>query len=628
MTSTIDAPDGPRLIIVSGPAVGEVFFLTPEEVVLGRDTANGVGIADPSLSRRHCAIAREAAGWVVRDLGSFNGTFVNGERISERILIHADRLRLGATELLFHAERTAPGVAPAPTLPITTSLRLEDALYLRPAVDLPDHARTQRDLLALVHIGTAISGIRERRRLESELLDAAFTVTPASEASFIRIDPVTTGRLVAGTRTRDGHPALPPSDTVVGVVLDRSEAILANAAADQQEFGAAPSVAGRGISSVLAVPVFDGEWLAGLLYLITSDPRVTFDRLHLELLTAIASIGSVAVKNVSRLEDLLAETEKLKQDLRITHKMVGAGEAMQRVYRFIERVSHADSTVLLTGESGTGKELVARALHDNSGRASRPFLAINCAALTEGLLESELFGHERGAFSNAIATKPGKLEVADRGTVFLDEIGELSPALQAKLLRVLQFHEFDRVGGIRPIKVDIRVISATNRDLEKEVAEGRFRQDLLFRLKVLQLHMPPLRERRQDIPALAEHLLELISRRVRRAPARFSPAAIRRLIAYDWPGNVRELENAIERAIVLSTGPEIAPDDLPEVLAESAVSEATGESRFHAAVADVKRRVVLQAIDEANGRLTDAARLLGLHPNYLHRLLRNLKLRD
>ena len=200
--------------------------------------------------------------------------------------------------------------------------------------------------------------------------------------------------------------------------------------------------------------------------------------------------------------------------------------------------------------------------------------------------------------------------------------------LQSKLLRVLQFREFERVGGTRTIKVDIRVISATNRDLEKEVAEGRFRRDLLFRLNVLPLRMPPLRERRQDIPALAVHFAKQISTRIQCPPVRFSSAAIRRLTTYDWPGNVRELENAVERAIVLRSGPEIGPDDLPDAMAETPSSETPSDSRFHAAVTEVKRRLVLDAIAEANGRLTDAARLLGLHPNYLHRLRRNLGLRD
>jgi DNA-binding NtrC family response regulator len=204
----------------------------------------------------------------------------------------------------------------------------------------------------------------------------------------------------------------------------------------------------------------------------------------------------------------------------------------------------------------------------------------------------------------------------------------LSPLLQSKLLRVLQFREFERVGGTRTIKIDIRVISATNRDLDKEVAEGRFRRDLLFRLKVLPLHMPPLRERRQDIPALAVHFAKQIAARMQCPPVRFSSAAMRRLMTYEWPGNVRELENAVERAIVLRSGSEIGADDRPEAVAETPLPDTSSDSRFHAAVTEVKRRLVLDAIAEANGRLTDAARLLGLHPNYLHRLRRNLGLRD
>jgi Nif-specific regulatory protein len=334
------------------------------------------------------------------------------------------------------------------------------------------------------------------------------------------------------------------------------------------------------------------------------------------------------MKNVSRLEDLVAETRALQRALRLTHEMIGGSEPMQQVYDFIGKVSRADSTVLITGESGTGKELVARALHKNSDRVSGPFVAINCAAIAESLLESEMFGHERGSFTGADATKRGKLETAAGGTLFLDEVGELSPALQSKLLRVLQFREFERVGGTRTIKVDIRVISATNRDLEKDAAEGRFRRDLLFRLNVLPLRMPPLRERRQDIPLLAVHFAKQITKRMECPPVRFSSAAIRRLMAYDWPGNVRELENAVERAVVLRSGPEIGPDDLPEAVAETVVPETSSESRFHASVTELKRRLVLDAIAEAHGRLTDAARLLGLHPNYLHRLRRNLGLRD
>jgi two-component system, NtrC family, response regulator HydG len=623
MTTTADTA---RLIAVSGPCFGDVYLLDGEQLVLGRETGNAITISDPALSRRHCAIVRDDAGWLVRDLGSFNGTFLNGDCITERRLEHGDRLSLGGTTLLFHAEaRDVPASTVISELPNTATLRPDDAMYLNPSAHLPDRGRTERDLHALLSIATRVAGIRERRRLECELIDAAFEVVPAAEAAFVRVDPGTQECSVVETRTRDGRTAAPPSDTVLSIAIARREALLTNAPLDRPVDGAS-SITSRLVTGALAVPLFDESVVAGVLYLVTSSATTTFDRLHLEVVTALAGIGSLALRNVGRLESLVAETERLKQKLRITHQMLGSSEPMQRVYKFVEKASGTDLSVLITGETGTGKELAARALHENSPRAARPFVCINCAAFPDALLESELFGHERGAFTGAVAAKPGKLELADRGTVFLDEVGELSPSAQAKLLRVLQFREVERIGALRPVKVDIRIISATNRDLQKEVAEGRFRADLLFRLEVLHVHMPALRERRQDIPVLAEHFAAAAAKRSRRGAVTLSVAALRRLAAYDWPGNVRQLENAIERAIVMSDDPEIGPDDLPEVV-ERASPEAEGESRFHSGVADARRRLIVAALDETAGNITEAARLLGLHPNYLHRLINNLGLR-
>src|SRR5919199_2848686 len=281
---------------------------------------------------------------------------------------------------------------------------------------------------------------------------------------------------------------------------------------------------------------------------------------------------------------------------------------------------------MICGETGTGKELAARAIHQNSPRARRPFVALNCAALVESLLESELFGHEKGAFTGAVAQKKGKFEIADGGTIFLDEVAELAPALQAKLLRVLQHHEFERVGGTRTIKVDVRGIAATNQDLPAAVHGGGFRQDLWYRLNVVSFTMPPLRARRADIPMLSAHFAAKYGRG---RPIEISREALEVLRTYEWPGNVRELENAIERAIVLGCSDRIVADDLPEaILDASAALPGRETAAYHQTVLETKRRLILDAIDRSGGNYTAAARLLGINPTYLHRLVRNLRLRE
>jgi Nif-specific regulatory protein len=305
--------------------------------------------------------------------------------------------------------------------------------------------------------------------------------------------------------------------------------------------------------------------------------------------------------------------------------MIGESAPMQRVYHFISKVAPTDATVLISGESGTGKELAARAMHRNSKRAQKPFMAVNCAALNESLLESELFGHEKGSFTGAFAQKKGRLEVADGGTVFLDEIGELTPSLQVKLLRVLQEREFERVGGTVTISVDLRVIAATNKNLEEAIEVGQFRQDLYYRLNVVSLEMPALRERREDIMLLANYFADKYGQRCNRKLKGFSTEARNYLTAYDWPGNVRELENTIERAIVLGTTEWILPEDLPESLLEMKVSNGS-TTTYHAAVVQNKKQIIVNALAEAKKNHVEAARLLGIHPNYLQRLIRNLNL--
>jgi len=301
---------------------------------------------------------------------------------------------------------------------------------------------------------------------------------------------------------------------------------------------------------------------------------------------------------------------------------------MQDVYDKLARVAQKGSTVLICGESGTGKELAARAVHRNSDRAARAFVAINCAAIAETLLESELFGHEKGAFTGAIVQKKGKIEVAEGGTLFLDEIGELSPLMQAKLLRVLQEREFERVGGTRPLRADVRIIAATNRSLEEAIQAGTFRQDLYYRLNVVNITMPPLRQRREDIPLLCGHFISVYSARCKRCVTGISPQVRHCFMNYDWPGNVRELQNVIERAVVLGSSDMILPEDLPEELHASSPEMEKVLPRYLEAVQETKRSQILQAVQESGGNITSAAKILGVHPNYLHRLIRNLGLRQ
>ncbi|HEY3835971.1 MAG TPA: sigma-54 dependent transcriptional regulator, partial [Bryobacteraceae bacterium] len=318
---------------------------------------------------------------------------------------------------------------------------------------------------------------------------------------------------------------------------------------------------------------------------------------------------------------------RLREEISVQHSMVGESTAMQQIYQFISRVAKSDSSVLITGESGTGKELVARAIHENSGRSNQPFVAINCAALSETLLESEFFGHEKGAFTGAMVQKKGKLEVADGGTVFLDEIGEMAPTLQAKLLRVLQEHAFERVGGTRSIPVNIRIIAATNRNLQDAIKTGHFRLDLFYRLDVVSIQMPPLRDRKQDIPLLTHYFLSRISKTLKRPAMTVSQAAMAYLMQYDWPGNIRELENAIERAVVLGSSDSVLPEDLPAPILDMDAPNGLNAGKFQSAVQDTKKQAILNAIEQCNGNITAAARMLDVHPNYLHRLIRNMNLR-
>jgi DNA-binding NtrC family response regulator len=329
--------------------------------------------------------------------------------------------------------------------------------------------------------------------------------------------------------------------------------------------------------------------------------------------------------------ELETQVERLRGELGDRYhlrNLVGSSAEMRRVYDQVEKVLESDITVFISGESGTGKELVAKAIHYGSLRSDGPFVDVNCAAIPEGLQESELFGHEKGAFTGAVATHPGKFEQAQRGTIFLDEVGEMSGSAQARLLRVLQERSLQRVGGTKKIELDVRVISASNRDLEELVGETKFRQDLYYRLVVFPIHLSPLRERREDVPPLVEHFLAKYAGDAGKRITTVAPEALNRLTGHDWPGNVRELENVIHRSLLVASGPELGIEDLPAELQSGPASAPSAVSLGVSKLAELEKNAILAALEQFGGNLSDAARQLGIGRSTLYRKLEQYGLRS
>ncbi len=629
----------PRLVGIGGPLKGIAFTLPASEVSIGRDSSNQLWAADPALSRRHCLIVASDGQFSIKDLKSRNGTLINGVPVEQQQLRHGDQIYIGDSVLIFLLKRDGDQPEKNPVEFLETTgfegspllLKAEDSLYLQPekmVATLPPTARQARDMNSLLKIATAIGGIRDQESLQWQLLGFVFDVVPAERGAVLLCDqPEEFTSTAAWDRVRGpGHPVR-VSRTVVQRVLTDRVGLVVRDVAGNDALRQVKTLTELKVSSLLCVPLLVAQRVLGVIYLDSNNPITEFDENHLQVMTAVAGIASLAFDNVKQWEKLRQENQDLRAEIELEHNMVGGSPAMRKVFDFIRRVAPTDSTVLVQGESGTGKELVAHALHRNSPRAEQPFVAINCAAITESLLESELFGHEKGSFTGAGAQKKGKVEVADGGTLFLDEIGELALGLQAKLLRVLQEREFERVGGTKPIKLDIRLVAATNRSLPEAVKAGTFRNDLYYRLNVVTLSMPALRDRREDISVLADHFVAKASRKCRTRVKPLSPEALAALTHYEWPGNVRELENALERALVLGSTDSILPDDLPEAVLEAGSTATASPDKYHGSIKETKKQLILQALQQANGDYIEAAKALGMHPNSLLRLVRTLDLK-
>ena len=622
-----------RLEALKGPREGEAFSFRAGEITIGRDPSNQVFLLDKLVSRRHCVVRTDGSSFQIVDLGGPNRTFVNGVAVQEKTLMPGDQIRVGNSMFVLRGEAgsSTSGVEGIEGLrdSATFVLRKQDALYLQSSLggaNLPATARTVRDLKVLVDFSHALNAVEGVAALEQKVLDAVLEVAPAERAALVRAEAMADGfaAVLGRVRRLEGEQLIPVSKTILTRVLKDNVAVISNDIEGDETLRDAESLMTARVLSVLAVPLEVQGRVLGAIYLDASAHGTRFDPELLELVTALGNVAALALANALHVEWLGVEKQRLEEELKIEHDMVGESESLDGVKQFIARAAKQDSTVLIWGESGTGKELVARAIYQNSPRANKPFVAINCAAITDTLLESELFGHEKGAFTSAVAMKKGKLEMAEGGTIFLDEIGELAQGVQAKLLRVLQEHEFERVGGVRTIPLDVRVIAATNRDLKEASDKKEFRLDLYYRLNVVSVKMPALRERRKDIPILADFFRKRYAEKMKRDVRGITAEARACLLAYDWPGNVRELENAIERAVVLGSSEMILPEDLPESIVELAGPDGRAATALHDGVREAKRVLIERAIEQAGGNYTEAAKILGVHANHLFRLIKSL----
>ena len=667
------------LVIREGTKWTDVFSLVEgESVTIGRAPTNTVIVKDERCSRNHAEVFVSQGKWVLRDLDSRNGTIIDDNRVaSDYALQPGDVVRIGDSHLAFVHDLSQ--AFPDPGTVLRSARAVDEDSSSNLVIDAFDdesvldtsgsatitHRRGQSRLLEppdeqegelmLPNVGRAAANLC---RLAFELAKSTDVVSLANTAlnGLFEAAHVDAGAVLLRTRGAEGrrtgeklelvasrsdsaHRYHRVSNFLSGTVMREEQAVLARNIVDDSQLGGRDSKDEILATSVICAPIRQDGTVIGVIHLYSTDSARATDPDELEFTLAVGDTVAVALENLSRQQELAEnlnqirdENVQLREQLGEQSEIVGNSEVMDRVAQEIARAAPSRATVLIRGESGVGKELVARAVHFSSPRCKGPFVCLNCAALSETLLESELFGHEKGAFTGATDRKIGKFEASDKGTLMLDEIGEMSPTIQAKFLRVLEGHPFERVGGSEAIKADVRVIAATNRDLEKEIVEGRFRRDLYFRLHVLEIVVPSLRKRPEDIPVLAEYFLGRFVEETGRKIRGFAPRAMEELLRYRWPGNVREMKNVIERAVVLARGEYIDHEDLVLSTITTAGDTETGISakptgEFQpASLAEIERIHILATLRSTDWNKSKAASILGIERSTLDRKIRRHEL--
>jgi transcriptional regulator with GAF, ATPase, and Fis domain len=568
---------------------------------LGRGEENDVALADAAVRDAHAQIRYDGRDFVIVGIDDGAELTANGKRKSRHRLVDNDVLRIGDTEMVFSVFDLFDGAAVQDNG--ESSKILEQIGAYRKLFEFSERLLGNYDLDDLLE----------------RLMDAVITITRGDKGFLLLVEgddlAVKVARNLRRENLADARGQL--SDSIVEKVIKTRKPVIVSDALHDAEFQNAMSVMSLRLSSVMCVPLGERGNLLGAIYVGNDSIRHLFDEGNLEVLTIFAAQASLILRNALLVNELKVDNRMLAEKLEKARfgEIIGACAPMQEVYRKVTRLATTDVSVLITGETGTGKELIAREIHRRSNRAKGPFITINCGAIPENLLESELFGHVKGAFTGAVANKPGRFQAADRGTLFLDEIGEMPPPLQVKILRALQERVVTRVGDHRPESVDIRVIAATNREPEAEIKAGRFREDLYYRLNVVNLHLPPLRERGDDVLVIAKYLLGRFADEYKSAVKGLSPEALGAIRKFSWPGNIRQLENHLKKAVVLADKALLGADDLGLADVEQSILPlAEAKERF-------QRDYINEVLARNNGNRTKTARDLDVDPRTIFRHL-------
>lgn len=660
-----DASGGAYLVLKTAGRWSDVFRLTPPDgAIVGRSSSSQIVIRSDQASRKHAQIAWNGTHWTIEDLGSRNGISVNGVQIEGQAeLRDSDLIEIAGFSITFTKVMTAQFGLPEAdgggsqltddqlTMPVDAAAitdRRRQSAYLHDGAASPARGErtpenavdASRSLLKLAFLIANCSSVSEAAETALDAIAAVVRFDTAGVYAGNTSAPqanVHDTALVATRQTGSRSYRQPPASLAKAMTNEQGQAFLARNILGDKQLATQNSRGELDVESVIVAPIRNAsDQLLGMVHLTTSAGHSPLSASDLEYAVAAAEILSEALSNLAarrtlnrRLKRTRNKIAQLQKQLGDRVQMIGKSPAIEQVSEQISLAAPTNATVLVRGESGVGKELVAAAIHHASSRKDGPLICMNCAALSPSLLESELFGHEKGAFTGATERKQGKFEASDGGTLMLDEIGEMSQEIQAKFLRVLEGHPFERVGGHEPIKTNVRVVAATNRDLKSMVAEGSFRQDLYYRLNVVEIIVPPLRSRGKDCLHLAEFFLQRFNTEMGRRIEGFSVAAEKRLVDYGWPGNVRELKNVVERAVVLNTKSIIDESDLAidrGTVAPNAADQSAANVEL--SLAQLERQHISRVLRHTDGNKSRASSILGIERSTLDRKLKRFKQDD